>query len=118
MKLSHTCEGSPPISARNPRPQNLPRQSGFSGDPLAGIGEHAWRELWEAARRYSTFVLPGLGFPVVTGEDAVCVLCQQPLAADAKDRLQRFERFIRDDTAAQAAKARQALNAAVTKSSC
>jgi hypothetical protein len=84
----------------------------FSDDPLANVGEDIWRELWEAARRYSIVVYPDRQFPVVTGNDAVCVLCHQPLGDAAKDRLQRFERFVSDDTAAQSAAAKQALDLA------
>jgi len=83
----------------------------FSNDPLASIGEDVWRELWEAARRYSAVALPDREFPVVESEDAVCVLCQQPLTDLAKNRLQRFEKFILDDTAQQAETARQAVTA-------
>ena len=85
----------------------------FTGDPLTKIGEDAWRELWEAARRYSAEAYPGESFPVVEPDDARCVLCQQLLADDAKDRLTRFERFVKDDTARQAAVAKQSLVNAV-----
>src|SRR5690606_419439 len=85
----------------------------FSGDPLTGVGEDVWRELWEAARRYSTASYPGREFPIVDGDDAVCVLCQQPLGDAAKERLQRFEQFVSDDTATQAAAARRKLDSAI-----
>jgi len=77
----------------------------FSDDPLVGVGDDVWRELWDAARRFSTVAYPDREFPVVEGDDAVCVLCQQPLGDAAKDRLERFERFVSDDTATQAATA-------------
>ncbi|MGO9468598.1 MAG: AAA family ATPase, partial [Isosphaeraceae bacterium] len=85
----------------------------FSNDPLSGIGEPVWRELWEAARRYSAQAYPNRQFPVVDGDNAVCVLCQQPLTEDGKDRLSRFETFVADDTAKTAARAKAALNEAV-----
>jgi hypothetical protein len=75
----------------------------FSNDPLPGIGESVWRELWEAARRYSAQAYPAQKFPVVDAENAVRVLCQQPLTDDGKDRLSRFETFVADDTAKTAA---------------
>lgn len=50
---------------------------------------------------------------MVQGDDAVCVLCQQRLADVAKDRLERFERFVSDDTATQAAAAKYAVDSAV-----
>jgi hypothetical protein len=85
----------------------------FSGDPLTGVGDDVWRELWNAARRYSAVTYPDREFPVIGGDDAVCVLCQQPLADSAKDRLQRFETFVSDDTATQAATAKRMLDSAI-----
>jgi energy-coupling factor transporter ATP-binding protein EcfA2 len=87
----------------------------FSNDPLSGIGEPVWRELWEAARKYSALAYPNLAYPAVDGDDSVCVLCQQTLTADGKDRLSRFERFVADDTAKMAAEANAALNQAVER---
>ena len=87
----------------------------FATDPLPEIGEAAWRELWEAARRYSAAAIPDSEFPVIDRKDAVCVLCQQALDADAKDRLRRFEAFVSDDMAKQAELAATSLNAAVEK---
>ncbi len=87
-------------------------QLNFSGDPLEGVGEDVWRELWEAARRYSTAIFPDQEFPAIKADDAVCLLCQQTLGDVAKDRLQRFERFVSDDTAAHAATAKRALDSA------
>lgn len=84
----------------------------FSKDPLIGVGDDVWHELWEAARRYSAVVYPDRAFPVIEGDDAVCALCQQPLADSAKDRMQRFEEFVADDTATQAAKAKRTLQSA------
>jgi energy-coupling factor transporter ATP-binding protein EcfA2 len=84
----------------------------FSKDPLIKVGDDVWRELWEAARRYSAVAYPDREFPVIEGDNVVCVLCQQPLADSAKDRLQRFEEFVADDTATQAAKAKRALHSA------
>ncbi|EMI55098.1 AAA family ATPase [Rhodopirellula sallentina] len=86
----------------------------FNDDPLSGIGEPVWRELWDAARRFSTLAVPDAEFPVTDTEDAVCVLCQQPLADDAKDRLQRFEKFVRDESAQQSTKAAAALKTAIS----
>jgi energy-coupling factor transporter ATP-binding protein EcfA2 len=71
---------------------------------LPGTGQGAWALLFNAAREYSTSAaFPGQAFPV-TKEGAVCVLCQQELTPAAKDRLQRFDRYVRD-TASEAARA-------------
>ena len=62
---------------------------------LKGTGSDLWRELWEAARRFSTeSAYPERQFPV-TEEEARCVLCQQELGKDAGERLQQFEAFLR-----------------------
>ncbi|MCE8022021.1 AAA family ATPase [Halomonas sp. MCCC 1A11036] len=71
---------------------------------LPGTGQGAWALLFNAAREYSTSIAyPGQAFPV-TDNGAVCLLCQQELTPEAKDRLHRFDRYVRD-TAAEAAQA-------------
>jgi recombinational DNA repair ATPase RecF len=62
---------------------------------LPGTGGEAWRELFEAARKFALESHPGKAFPDL-GVDAPCPLCQQPLAEGAV-RLQRFEVFIRQE---------------------
>ncbi|MBO9352864.1 AAA family ATPase [Bordetella petrii] len=71
---------------------------------LPGTGQGPWALLFNAAREYSIgTAYPEQVFPV-TGEGAQCVLCQQELTPAAKDRLQRFDRYVRD-TASEAAQA-------------
>jgi hypothetical protein len=80
----------------------LAAQHLFGTDLLPEVGGEVWRTLWEAARRYSTeAAYPTAPFPP-TAPDTLCVLCQQPLSADALQRMKRFEFFIRDDTERQA----------------
>jgi ABC-type dipeptide/oligopeptide/nickel transport system ATPase subunit len=62
---------------------------------LPGTGGEAWRELFEAARRYASESHPDDVFPNL-GADSRCPLCQQPLAEGAS-RLLRFEAFIQQD---------------------
>lgn len=70
----------------------------FDEEPLRGVGSAAWRALWEAAREYSVgAAYHEHDFPAVH-DDAVCVLCQQPLSAEGSDRLSRFDDFIKDTT--------------------
>lgn len=62
---------------------------------LTGTGGDAWRELFEAARRFaleshSDKIFPNLGM------EAACPLCQQPLGEGAA-RLLRFEAFIQEE---------------------
>lgn len=71
---------------------------------LPGTGQGPWALLFNAAREYSTgAAYPEQTFPV-TNEGAQCVLCQQELTPAAKDRLQRFDHYVRD-TASEAAQA-------------
>jgi len=76
----------------------LSAESLFSSQPLAGVGEPVWRELWESARRYSeTLAYRERPFPPAEA-GLHCLLCQQPLTDEAVDRMRRFEDFVRDDT--------------------
>lgn len=69
----------------------------FGNEPLAGAGSTLWKQMFEAARKYSQEVAyPSEDFPFV-GEDSRCVLCQQELGGDAKQRLERFEKFVQED---------------------
>lgn len=70
----------------------------YHSEPLLGVGSSPWRELWESARRYSEeHAYIQRPFPSV-GEGDRCVLCQQVLQDEARDRLSRFERFVMNDT--------------------
>jgi energy-coupling factor transporter ATP-binding protein EcfA2 len=90
----------------------LAANKAFSGEPLKGVGGEVWRVLWEAARRYSTEIAyPGEPFPP-SAEDVRCLLCQQPLEGEARDRMARFEEFIQKDTDRQAQEAEKASRAA------
>lgn len=80
----------------------------FAGEPLSGVGSSAWRSLYEAARAYSEQeAYKGKPFPVM-GDEYRCVLCQQVMAQDARERMQRFEDFVRDVVTKQADAARTA----------
>ena len=81
----------------------------FKNQPLQGIGSGPWREMFEAARRYSeSLAYPDHSFPY-TADESRCVLCQQPLGHEAKQRMQDFEMFIKQDTAREAEMAEKAL---------
>jgi len=62
---------------------------------LPGTGGEAWRELFDAARKFALESHPDKTFPDL-GADAPCPLCQQPLA-DGAARLLRFEAFIQQE---------------------
>ncbi|MGB7963918.1 MAG: AAA family ATPase [Propionicimonas sp.] len=77
----------------------------FDEEPLAGVGSETWRALWRAARDYAVSTPDHLHeFPEI-GDGARCVLCQQPLGDDAKDRFARFNTFMTDTTQNDAAAA-------------
>ena len=82
----------------------------FAGAPLQGVGQESWKLLWEQARAYSEMIAyPAKPFPVTEG-DARCLLCQQPLAGEARVRLVSFEAFVKGklEELAKAAEARWA----------
>jgi energy-coupling factor transporter ATP-binding protein EcfA2 len=70
----------------------------FESEPLPGVESSSWRELWEAAQRFSKqHAYMDQDFPAL-GEECRCVLCQQSLEAPARARLVRFDEFVRSDT--------------------
>ena len=70
------------------------RKVAFPAGILAETGSESWTEFWEAARRFSQgFAYPDQQFPFVE-IGALCVLCQQNLDHDARNRLQEFEVFV------------------------
>lgn len=76
---------------------------------LPGTGGDAWRELFDAARKFSVESHPDKMFPEL-GKEAPCPLCQQPLAEGAA-RLLRFEAFIQADAEKTTQARRAALGA-------
>lgn len=79
-------------------------------DPLPGVGTSAaWRTLYQAAKNFSVQVAyPGKPFPNVD-DGARCVLCLQPVSADAKARFVRFQNFMESTIAAELAARREKL---------
>lgn len=81
---------------------------------LPGTGERAWELLFNAARQYSVeAAYPNDDFPY-TGPDARCVLCQTPLA-EAADRLNRFNDYLKTKVAAAADASRKKVEEARAK---
>ncbi len=69
-------------------------QQAFANVPLQGVGETAWKLMWEQARAYSVaHAYHDQEFPVIS-DGAHCVLCQQELTAEGATRLKRFEAFV------------------------
>jgi len=73
---------------------------------LNGVKTNPWRQLFEAAEKYSTTIAyPNEEFPV-TSENARCVLCMQTLDVDAKQRMLTFKDFILDEVGTRLKKVR------------
>jgi energy-coupling factor transporter ATP-binding protein EcfA2 len=69
-------------------------QQAFANAPLHGVGETAWKLMWEQARNYSiSHAYHDHEFPVTT-EGSRCVLCQQELTDESAARLKSFEAFV------------------------
>lgn len=82
----------------------------FGDEPLEGVGSLTWRRLWEAAREYSNReAYPETEFPN-SNEEARCVLCQQELREDARERMNRFEEFVQAQLETAAQKAERSLS--------
>jgi hypothetical protein len=74
----------------------------FDAEPLgASIGTPAWRNLYEIAEQFSSVVYPADPFPA-TGDNQVCLLCQQPFSESAAGRMERFRQFMQDTSQRQA----------------
>ncbi len=87
----------------------------FGDAPLDGVGQESWMHLWTMARRFSeAHAYKGKDFPVVDKE-ARCVLCQQELAHEGRQRMSHFEAYVRGGLEADAAKAEAQLAAFVAK---
>lgn len=78
---------------------NQQAASAFSEGYLAGTGTEPWELLLRSAIDFTKISYPDHTFP--GPENASCVLCQQPLTADAKTRMQKFFAFLKDDTQAR-----------------
>lgn len=75
----------------------LALQNRFPDTFIAGVGTEEWITLWNAARQVSTqHAYPGHDFPHQSG-GARCVLCQQLLSDDAKERMRSFEEAVSEE---------------------
>lgn len=85
----------------------------FSEVPLDGIGTAIWVELWEQARKYSQeAAYTAQEFPFI-GDEALCVLCHQPLSDAAKKRVQSFEDYIKGEMQTEAETSEKAFTDAI-----
>ena len=85
-------------------------EKAFKDAPLEGVGSDIWKTMWESARAYSDQVVyKESTFPYLS-DNALCVLCQQPLKVDAQNRLQSFEEFVKGDLEKKAASSKKILD--------
>jgi energy-coupling factor transporter ATP-binding protein EcfA2 len=76
----------------------------FSTAPLEGVGSQSWQLLWDAARNYSIqHAYKGQQYPVTT-DNARCVLCQNPMDTETKQRAKSFEIFVKGELQEQSEK--------------
>jgi energy-coupling factor transporter ATP-binding protein EcfA2 len=81
----------------------------FENAPLEGVGSESWKLLWQQARLYSEIeAYKEVPFPNVA-DGARCVLCQQPLDPEARNRFVSFESFIKGQLEQEAATAEKRL---------
>lgn len=81
-------------------------------EPLNGVHSDPWKNLLKAAQEYSEqHAYVGKIFPY-TGDEALCVLCMQPLHEHAEQRLSRFENYIKDKSKTAFETAKQNFNEA------
>lgn len=86
---------------------DISAKKAFSGSELHGIGSDVWKQLWEAARNYSTTAAyPEAAYPNVV-EGSFCVLCHQPLDPAARSRLTSFEEYVQGEMLKAAVAAKQ-----------
>lgn len=79
---------------------------------LSGTGQQAWKELFEAARRFcANEAYPNESFPIST-QGKNCPLCQDPLSQEASERLKRFDDYIKGDISKSLEESRASLGVA------
>ena len=82
---------------------------------IEGVGSDAWKSLIEAAATFSTAeAYKDQSFPA-TAKGTLCVLCQQPLDAEAAERLKGFWTFLQNDAAKKLAAAKEKLKESVDR---
>jgi len=68
----------------------------FSDLPIQGVGNNAWKILWESARKFYNESTQTESFPNVS-DDSSCPLCLQDLEEQARERFTKFEDFVKND---------------------
>jgi energy-coupling factor transporter ATP-binding protein EcfA2 len=68
----------------------------FSELPISGVGNNAWKLLWESARYFYNESTQTESFPNVS-DNSSCPLCLQDLEEQARERFTKFEDFVKND---------------------
>ncbi|MCT3788711.1 AAA family ATPase [Elizabethkingia anophelis] len=68
----------------------------FSNLPIQGVGNNAWKILWESARKFYNESTQTESFPNVS-DGSSCPLCLQDLEDEARERFTKFEDFVKND---------------------
>lgn len=69
----------------------------YKTDNEFDIGGTAWKELWNAARKYAEELQKD--YPVTSNaHGSFCILCHQPLSDKAKERVLKFDSYVQDAT--------------------
>jgi energy-coupling factor transporter ATP-binding protein EcfA2 len=77
----------------------------FANVALDGVGQCTWMALWKHAKEFSEkHAYPNANFPS-TGDGSLCVLCQQDLTIDGKERMDQFQVYVQGGLEADAKKA-------------
>lgn len=67
----------------------------FSNTALEGVGQSAWMALWKHAKEFSEqHAYPNNHFPC-TENGSRCVLCQQVMGDDGRERMGHFQEYVR-----------------------
>lgn len=72
----------------------------FKDEPVQPVGTEIWKQLIEKAIAFNAEAYPGASFPANV-EGVRCVLCQQELSSDAKNRLVKFFEYATSDIQTQ-----------------
>lgn len=80
----------------------------FKGEDKFQIGSDVWKQMWDYAKQYAVQESSSIiSFP--EKEESYCVLCHQPLNDTAKQRLKRFESYIKDTSSKEYESAKQSI---------
>ena len=79
----------------------------FESAPLQGVGQETWMALWQHAMKYSQLDAYAEQVFPYTEDGARCVLCQQQLLLEGRERMSHFQSFVIGGLEADAKRAEQ-----------